>query len=95
MNTIQSIIVTFNLKPKLTIIQSEYNILLLCDLRNLVTQILGKRWKTNMVYYTDETPGVNKRMVAGYYLFLVLIGLRLIIDVGRILHFAGKEENEG
>lgn len=32
-----------------------------------------------MVYYTDETPGVNKRMVAGYYLFLVLIGFAILL----------------
>ncbi|MHA2024506.1 MAG: ammonia-forming cytochrome c nitrite reductase subunit c552 [Candidatus Thorarchaeota archaeon] len=32
-----------------------------------------------MVYYTDETPGVNKRAVAGYYLFLVLIGFAILL----------------
>ena len=32
-----------------------------------------------MVYYTDETPGVNKRMVAGYYLFLCLIGFAILL----------------
>ena len=32
-----------------------------------------------MVYYTDEPPGVNKRMVAGYYLFLVLIGFAILL----------------
>ncbi|MFW9925259.1 MAG: ammonia-forming cytochrome c nitrite reductase subunit c552 [Candidatus Thorarchaeota archaeon] len=32
-----------------------------------------------MVYYTDETPGVNKRLVAGYYLFLCLIGFAILL----------------
>ncbi|TFG98949.1 MAG: hypothetical protein E4H14_20560 [Candidatus Thorarchaeota archaeon] len=32
-----------------------------------------------MVYYTDETPVVNKRMVAGYYLFLCLIGFAILL----------------
>ncbi len=32
-----------------------------------------------MVYYTEETPGVNKRMVAGYYLFLCLIGFAILL----------------
>ncbi|MHA1963434.1 MAG: ammonia-forming cytochrome c nitrite reductase subunit c552 [Candidatus Thorarchaeota archaeon] len=32
-----------------------------------------------MVYYTDETPRVNKRMVAGYYLFLCLIGFAILL----------------
>ena len=32
-----------------------------------------------MVYYTDETPRVNKRAVAGYYLFLVLIGFAILL----------------
>ena len=32
-----------------------------------------------MVYYTDETPGVNKRAVAGYYLFLCLIGFAILL----------------
>ncbi|MFW9786571.1 MAG: ammonia-forming cytochrome c nitrite reductase subunit c552 [Candidatus Thorarchaeota archaeon] len=32
-----------------------------------------------MVYYTDETPGVNKRLVAGYYLFLCLIGFSILL----------------
>ncbi len=33
----------------------------------------------SMVYYTDETPVVNKRAVAGYYLFLVLIGFAILL----------------
>jgi hypothetical protein len=32
-----------------------------------------------MVYYTEETPRVNKRMVAGYYLFLCLIGFAILL----------------
>ena len=32
-----------------------------------------------MVYYTEETPGVNKRMVTGYYLFLCLIGFAILL----------------
>lgn len=32
-----------------------------------------------MVYYTEETPGVNKRAVAGYYLFLCLIGFAILL----------------
>jgi predicted CXXCH cytochrome family protein len=32
-----------------------------------------------MVYYTEETPVVNKRMVAGYYLFLCLIGFAILL----------------
>ncbi len=32
-----------------------------------------------MVYYTEETPGVNKRLVAGYYLFLCLIGFAILL----------------
>ncbi len=32
-----------------------------------------------MVYYTDEPQGVNKRMVTGYYLFLVLIGFAILL----------------
>lgn len=32
-----------------------------------------------MVYYTDEPPGVNKRAVAGYYLFLCLIGFAVLL----------------
>ena len=40
---------------------------------------LGKTVKNQMVYYTDETPGVNKRMVAGYYLFLCLIGFAILL----------------
>ena len=32
-----------------------------------------------MVYYTDETPVVNKRMVAGYYLFLCLLGFAVLL----------------
>lgn len=32
-----------------------------------------------MVYYTDETPRVNKKAVAGYYLFLVLIGFTILL----------------
>ncbi|MHA2152001.1 MAG: ammonia-forming cytochrome c nitrite reductase subunit c552 [Candidatus Thorarchaeota archaeon] len=32
-----------------------------------------------MVYYTDETPAVNKRMVSGYYLFLCLIGFAILL----------------
>jgi hypothetical protein len=32
-----------------------------------------------MVYYTDETPVVNKRLVAGYYLFLCLIGFAILL----------------
>jgi formate-dependent nitrite reductase cytochrome c552 subunit len=35
--------------------------------------------KKLMVYYTEETPGVNKRMVAGYYLFLCLIGFAILL----------------
>jgi len=35
--------------------------------------------KKPMVYYTDETPGVNKRLVAGYYLFLCLIGFAILL----------------
>lgn len=34
-----------------------------------------------MVYYTEETPGVNKRAVTGYYLFLVLIGFTLLLGM--------------
>jgi hypothetical protein len=40
---------------------------------------LGKTVKTKMVYYTEETPGVNKRLVAGYYLFLCLIGFAILL----------------
>jgi hypothetical protein len=32
-----------------------------------------------MVYYTDETPVVNKRLVAGYYLFLCLVGFAILL----------------
>ncbi|MFW9844319.1 MAG: hypothetical protein ACFFEV_07075 [Candidatus Thorarchaeota archaeon] len=32
-----------------------------------------------MVYYTEEPPGVNKRAVAGYYLFLCLIGFAILL----------------
>jgi predicted CXXCH cytochrome family protein len=32
-----------------------------------------------MVYYTEETPGVSKRLVAGYYLFLCLIGFASLL----------------
>ncbi|MGY5858674.1 MAG: ammonia-forming cytochrome c nitrite reductase subunit c552, partial [Candidatus Thorarchaeota archaeon] len=32
-----------------------------------------------MVYYTDENPRVNKRAVAGYYLFLCLIGFAILL----------------
>ncbi len=35
--------------------------------------------KKPMVYYTEETPGVNKRLVAGYYLFLCLIGFAILL----------------
>jgi hypothetical protein len=35
--------------------------------------------KKPMVYYTDETPVVNKRLVAGYYLFLCLLGFTLLL----------------
>jgi hypothetical protein len=35
--------------------------------------------KKPMVYYTDSTPGVNKRLVAGYYLFLCLIGFAILL----------------
>jgi hypothetical protein len=31
------------------------------------------------VYYTEEPSGVNKRAVAGYYLFLVLIGFTILL----------------
>ena len=40
---------------------------------------LGTTVKKPMVYYTEETPGVNKRMVAGYYLFLCLIGFAILL----------------
>jgi len=40
---------------------------------------LGKMVKKPMVYYTEETPGVNKRLVAGYYLFLCLIGFAILL----------------
>ena len=33
----------------------------------------------SMVYYTDETPRVNKKAVTGYYLFLVLIGFAILL----------------
>jgi len=32
-----------------------------------------------MVYYTEETSRVNKRLVAGYYLFLCLIGFAILL----------------
>ena len=40
---------------------------------------LGTMVKKPMVYYTEETPGVNKRLVAGYYLFLCLIGFAILL----------------
>jgi predicted CXXCH cytochrome family protein len=41
--------------------------------------ILGTMVKKPMVYYTEETPGVNRRLVAGYYLFLCLIGFAILL----------------
>lgn len=39
----------------------------------------GTMVKKPMVYYTEETPGVNRRLVAGYYLFLCLIGFAILL----------------
>ena len=51
-----------------------------------------------MVYYTDETPGVNKRLVAGYYLFLCLIGFAILLGPtgsGIPITLIGNEVRDG
>lgn len=51
-----------------------------------------------MVYYTDETPRVNKRMVAGYYLFLCLIGFAILLGPtgsGIPINLIGNEAHDG
>ena len=50
-----------------------------------------------MVYYTEETPRVNKRMVAGYYLFLCLIGFAILLGPtgsGIPITIVGNQVNE-
>ncbi len=59
-------------------INYSMNILLLWRVRDYVLKP-EEFGEISMVYYTDETPRVNKRMVSGYYLFLVLIGFTILL----------------
>lgn len=59
---------------------------------------LGTMVKKPMVYYTDETQRVNKRMVAGYYLFLCLIGFAILLGPtgsGIPINLIGNEAHDG
>ncbi len=43
-----------------------------------ITSVLENE-EISMVYYTDDPPQINRRMVAGYYLFLCLVGFAVLL----------------